>query len=300
MPVKILTAGQRSEWERFPEEIDEAPLTAFFSFSDDELEQIAAHRGVHGRFAMAVAVGALRWLGFVPAALDELPEPAAALIASQLDVVLSLIDPPRLNSERGARAEQIAQAMKISGFHPCRDADLNALRAWLGDRALGHDGPLALLRSTVDRLRRDRLVRPGLTVLERLVAAARTDAEQEIHRRLGPVLTLGRQAALDELLVVPRGATAAPVKQLGQETRSVGRIGAESGQTIVTVPEADVRRHETEQAEADQQRTNAEAVARKEQADTAASAAIAKLKEANRRHGNVYAWLPDGRRVPMR
>lgn len=59
MPVEILTASQRAEWERFPEEIDEAALSAFFSFADDELEQIATHRDVHGRFAIAVAVGAL-------------------------------------------------------------------------------------------------------------------------------------------------------------------------------------------------------------------------------------------------
>ena len=225
MPVEILTASQRAEWERFPEEIDEASLTAFFSFADDELEQIAAHRDIHGRFAIAVAVGALRWLGFVPAALQELPEPAAALIASQLDIALSSIQPARLNAERDARAEHIAQAVTISAFGPCREADLDALRAWLGDRALGHDAPLALLRSAVDRLRRERLVRPGLTVLERIVAAARSDGEQEIHRRAAPVLTVGLQDALDELLVVASGGTAAPIKQLAQETRSLGRIG---------------------------------------------------------------------------
>lgn len=178
MPVEILTASQRTEWERFPEEIDEASLTAYFSFADDELDEIAAHRDIHGRFAIAVAVGALRWLGFVPAALEELPEPAAALIASQLDIALSSIAPARLNAERDARGEHISQAVAISAFGPCRDTDLDALRAWLADRALGHDGPLALLRSAVDRLRRDGLVRPGLTVLERIVAAARSDGRR--------------------------------------------------------------------------------------------------------------------------
>jgi hypothetical protein len=68
-------------------------------------------------------------------------------------------------------------------------------------------------------------VRPGLTVLERIVAAARSDGEQEIHRRVTPLLTPGLQDGLDELLTVVAGATAAPVKQLAQETRSVGRIG---------------------------------------------------------------------------
>jgi len=127
------------------------------------------------------------WLGFMPAALDELPVPAAALIAGQLDIALSSIAPARLNAESDARAEHLAQAMSIRAFRSCRDGDLDALRAWLGDRALGHDGPLALLRNAVDRHRRERLLRPGLTVLERLVAAARTDAEQ-IHRCIGPEL----------------------------------------------------------------------------------------------------------------
>lgn len=146
MPVEILTASLRREWERFPEEIDEATLSAFFSFADDELELIAGHRGVHGRFAIAVAVGAVRWLGFVPAALAELPEPAAALVASQLDIDLSSIDPKRLHVERDRRA--------------------------------------------------------GLVVL-----------------------TPELQGALDRLLDVPASATAAPVKQLCQETRTVREIG---------------------------------------------------------------------------
>ncbi len=225
MPVEILTASQRAEWERVPEEIDEASLAAFFTFADDELERIAVHRDIHGRFAIAVAVGALRWLGFVPAALHELPEPAAALVAGQLDIALSSIAPARLNAERHARADHIAQAIAISAFRPCRAEDLDALRTWLADRALGHDGPLALLRSAVDRLRRYRLVRPGLTVLERIVAAARSDGEQEIHRGVATLLTPELEQALDRLLVVVPGATCAPIKQLAQETRSVGRIG---------------------------------------------------------------------------
>src|SRR5450755_3297720 len=226
MPVEILTASLRREWERFPEEIDEAALSAFFSFADDELELIAGHRGVHGRFAIAVAVGAVRWLGFVPARLEELPEPAAALVAGQLDIDLSSIDPKRLHVERDARAEQLAQVITISRFRACRDADLDELGSWVADRGLGHDGPLALLRGTVYELRRRKLMRPGLTVLERLVSAARSEAEREIHRRAGlVVLTPGLQGALDRLLDVPASATAAPVKQLGQETRTVREIG---------------------------------------------------------------------------
>lgn len=229
MPVEILTAGQRREWERFPTENDETALAAFFCFADDELEQLAAHRGLHGRFAVAACVGALRWLGFVPGELDELPEPAAALICNQLDCELSAIDPARLSFGRSTREEHLAHALSISGFRSCEQADLAVLRAWVAERALGRDGPLALLRLAGDRLRRQQRVRPGLTVLERLVAAARSDGDQEIHRRILPLLTQERSAHLDALLVVSADAGVALVKQLGQETRGNGAIGVAIG-----------------------------------------------------------------------
>ncbi len=81
----------------------------------------------------------MRWLGFVPAALEELPEPAAALVASQLDIDLSSIAPKRLHVKRDARAEQLAQVMTTSGFLACRDADLDDLGSWVANQALGHD-----------------------------------------------------------------------------------------------------------------------------------------------------------------
>ncbi len=227
MPVEILSVTQRAEWERFPTEIDEAVLLAFFSYAGSELEQIAERRSVHGRFAIAVALGALRWLGFVPAALDELPETAAALVASQLVVELSAIDPARLNGERDARAEQLAHAMSIGRFRACEPQDLEQLRVWLGERALEHDGPLALLRSAVDWLRRQQLVRPGLTVLERLVATARGDSERENYRRVKPLLIPELEAALDDLLVVASEEVAAPSR------RSARRPGQSRGSASI-------------------------------------------------------------------
>jgi len=47
--------------------------------------------------------------------------------------------------------------------------------------ALEHDSPLALLRTAALRLRERQLLRPALSTLERLVAAARARAEREMH-----------------------------------------------------------------------------------------------------------------------
>ncbi len=123
MPVEILSAAQRAEWEQFPEEIDERALAKCFSFPDDELDRIVKRRGIHPRFAVAATIGSLRWLGFVPATLSDLPEPAAAMIAEQLDIQLTDVDPVRLVPERHARAEQLAAGMAIADFRAWRSDD---------------------------------------------------------------------------------------------------------------------------------------------------------------------------------
>jgi hypothetical protein len=60
-----------------------------------------------------------------------------------------------------------------------------------------------------EQLQRERLVRPGVTQLERLVAETRQSAQAETFRRLGPILTEDCQHVLDTLLAVDpaRGMT---------------------------------------------------------------------------------------------
>lgn len=71
---------------------------------------------------------------------------------------------------------------------------------WLVERALEHDKPTLRLQLACDELRRERIVRPGLTRLERLVATARQQAHEETFCRLGALLTVERHTWLDGLL----------------------------------------------------------------------------------------------------
>src|SRR5262249_30089587 len=63
-----------------------------------------------------------------------------------------------------------------------------------------HDKPTLLLQLACDKLRREQIVRPGLTRLERLIATAREHAHRETWQRLTPLLPPERQAFLDALL----------------------------------------------------------------------------------------------------
>src|SRR5262249_2726302 len=99
------------------------------------------------------------------------------------------------------RTTHLQQVQAYLGFRLALPLDMAALTTWLVERALEHDKPTLLFQLACDKLRRDQLVRPGITRLERLVATAREQAHAETFRRLTPLLTSAQQGWLDSLLI---------------------------------------------------------------------------------------------------
>ena len=100
------------------------------------------------------------------------------------------------------RTEHLRQIRRYLGFRKATAGDLAQLESWLVDRALEHDRPTLLLRLACEHLLGLRIERPGITHLERVIAAARQRAQQETYRRLAPILTRDCKARLDGLLTV--------------------------------------------------------------------------------------------------
>jgi hypothetical protein len=104
--------------------------------------------------------------------------------------------------ERGAtRTTHLQLVPTHLGFRTALPLDFYGLQTWLVERALEHDQPTLLLQLACEKLHREKIVRLGITRLERLVATARQQAYDETFRRLTPLLTQERQYFLDELLV---------------------------------------------------------------------------------------------------
>jgi TnpA family transposase len=99
------------------------------------------------------------------------------------------------------RADHLKKIYEYFGFRKATEEDLKELTGWLADRALQHDDPTFLLRLAAEKLRKERMVRPGLWRLERMVARARERAAESTFRAIAPLLSGKRKAQLDSLLV---------------------------------------------------------------------------------------------------
>jgi TnpA family transposase len=198
MPIGFLTQAERDRLNRFPDHIPHNDLIAFFTLSVSDQDQARRQRGEHNCLGFALQLCALRYLGFVPDVLASAPVLAVEFVADQLGLGAQAIT---LYGQRIAtRTEHLRQVQAYLGFRKALPGDFEDLAQWLLARAMEHDKPALLLQLACEQLRRDKIVRPGLSRLERLVATARRRAQEETYRRLVPLLTPSRQAWLDALL----------------------------------------------------------------------------------------------------
>jgi len=88
------------------------------------------------------------------------------------------------------------------GFKKAGDQELNNLKKWLIQRALEHDKSILLLQLACEKLYKDKIIRPGITRLERIVTRARNRATKETFLQLKPILTAKLKKILDGLLLI--------------------------------------------------------------------------------------------------
>jgi TnpA family transposase len=199
MPGSFLTDTERERLRRFPSEVPLEDFGAYFTLSDRDLTQVRRQRGNSNRLGFAMQLCTLRYLGFVPEPLRSAPPAVIAHLALQLGIAPESLE--AYGDRPHTRTDDFQEVVAYLGFRKARAADVRNLRAWLVARALEHDRPTFLLQLACDKLRTDKVVRPGPTSLERLVVAAQQEAQRETFRLLGPLLTGTGKALLDGLLV---------------------------------------------------------------------------------------------------
>ncbi|MBX7221953.1 MAG: Tn3 family transposase [Blastocatellia bacterium] len=203
MPVQWLTEADRDRYRRFPPEILEADVITFFILSEGDRNLVNERVGDDNRLGFALQLCALRFLGFLPDKLTDAPASAVAYLARQLAVSPeSLTDYGRRSRTRTDHGMEVGQYL---GFGRFSNLERQDTEAWLSDRALEHDRPATLLRLICERLHARKIVRPGITHLERMVSSARQDAERRTWHCAGKLLTQALRREFDQLLIVQPG-----------------------------------------------------------------------------------------------
>jgi TnpA family transposase len=222
MAGSFLTNAERERANRFPSLISEDDLISFFTLSASDQIEIEKVRGSHNRFGLSLQICTLRYLGFLPHDFTSAPIEAIQFIGDQLSLSVECLKDYGRRSQ--TRQDHLKSALKYLGFRRANSTDWSNLRVWLIERALEHDKPALLLGFAFKYFYTEKILRPGITILEGLVIEVRQTAWYKTYLQLESFLDKNLQKTLDTLLVVDSDLGKIPIGWLRQGATSNSAI----------------------------------------------------------------------------
>ncbi len=214
MSANILSPEEREQFTRIPPVISDEELVRFFTLPPEYLETLNRRIGPAHQLSQAAHICILRWLGWSPTTITQLPRAALVALCQQLKLPVPGEDWEPL-PERTSRlhAQRAREHLGWSRFTSGRE---KVLVEWLRPLAAEHDNRRALLNALLQHLYRQKIVRPGLSRLERLVETTRTIIRKEVEETINSQLTKKQKRQLDGLVVVPADEIYSPLQRLKQ------------------------------------------------------------------------------------
>lgn len=192
----VLTERQRAALLALPD--SEPDLIRHWTLGADDLRAIGTRRRPHNRLGFALQLCALRYPGRLLRPGEVIPHAPLAFVADQIGV-----DPQVLADyavREPTRYEQLDALRDEFGFRPLDPLAKAELQTWLLPVALATTSGVDLARLLLDEFRGRRVIVPGITLVERMVAQALLEAERRVADLLTQPLTAGQRDRLDGLL----------------------------------------------------------------------------------------------------
>lgn len=210
-PVRIARTG----FETIPTDLSKAELFRYFTYSAEDRREIYSCRGSNNKLGFALLLSAVRLTGRFPFYFEALPAALLTHVCQQLKMAGRLfLDYPQRPGTLHAHKERIKAYLGLRYFLPEEHPTL--VLDFVREQVRAGIPPDDLTECTEEHLRTLHFVLPGVTVLQKLVSAALTQAEAELYALLGARLTEGQKQAILALLMIPADQTITPFQQLQQ------------------------------------------------------------------------------------
>jgi TnpA family transposase len=195
---ELLTSEQRLEIVRIPEEISEQELGRYFTLSEFDLEIIKKRRRDYNRLGFAIQLCVLRHPGWSLNDVEPIPEVVLNHVAKQLNV-----DPKSFSlysSREATKYEHLEEIRNIYGFKNFTPYEYRKASRYLLQHAMKNGNTMYLLNTIQEELKKQRIILPGMTTLERLVWETRTRAEEKLFNVLVQSLSENQIKKLNEVI----------------------------------------------------------------------------------------------------
>ena len=204
--ARMFSEEQLDQLRSFPD-IGRDDLIRYFTLTQADVAFVdpGRGRGPADRLGLAVQLCTLPWLGFVPDEAGSAPPVAVARLAERLGLDAEALEGYGRRSH--TRSDHLLLVAKYLSWKsaPAGGGEMKELEQFLLDRAMEHDSPTLLFNLATEFLMSTKTIRPGVSILERMIISARTGATALTSELVGHLLTGPRCSDLDRLLVNDAG-----------------------------------------------------------------------------------------------
>ncbi|MFA1643630.1 Tn3 family transposase [Chryseomicrobium imtechense] len=193
---ELLTTDQRNLLMKIPE--DDLIEGAYYTFSNHDLAVINKRRREENRLGFAMQLAVLRYPGWSYTHIKNIPDSVIRYIAKQINAdpfSLSLY-PQRENT----LWDHLKEIRNEYGFITFTLKEYRMTFKHLYQLALENGDAIHLLHESIDFLRKNRVILPAITTLERMVWEARAMAEKKIFNTVSQSLTNDQKEKLEEII----------------------------------------------------------------------------------------------------
>lgn len=193
---ELLTPEQRQALMQIPE--DEWVLGTYYTFSKRDLEIINIRRREENRLGFAVQLAVLRYPGWSYTHIKSIPDSVIHYISKQIGASPSSLSlyPQRENTFW----DHLKEIRSEYDFVTFTLKEYRMTFKHIHQLALENGDAIHLLHECIDFLRKNKIILPAITTLERVVWEARAVAEKKLFNTVSQSLTNEQKVKLEEII----------------------------------------------------------------------------------------------------
>ncbi len=202
MPASFLTIQERDNYNHISKLDEEQLLKGFYLTNTDKIF-VNGFNVITNRFCISLQLCLIRYYGFLEDDWKTLiAENIGEFMASQMG--MKEFDKKFLNDygqramSRSFHLQQILKYLQYRRWEPILDEPI--IKKWLLERGMEHDNERWLLDKLCQKLHYDKILRPAINTLERMVGSIGERLNEETYQRIIFLLTPDLQEKLDEVL----------------------------------------------------------------------------------------------------
>lgn len=195
----LLTEDQRKEFTRIPENISDWEIAKYYTLNDNDIDIINQNRRNYNKIGFALQLCYLRHLGYTYTNITEIPNTVVLYVANQLSIA-SIDDIDQYGTRKATRIIHMQTIREIYGYRPFVETDSLKIEEFLLPSAMENDNSIRLIKLAIGNLRKQKIILPGITTIEKIVSKVGQVAEDKVYEIINKCITSKQKRQLDELL----------------------------------------------------------------------------------------------------